>query len=285
MEDKAGSGKNISNDPHDMDELAKELDSMSVEELKEELEILLSEMDEDSFDGDLLDVYLDAIDRKDPQPQYVDAQTSYKLFLKRLKAREREGMKRRGFRGALKAGIIAAAIAALLAGTVAVAYARGIDLFGRIARWTVETFGFSSSAGTAGKAGAELPPQLQGMKEALEQGGIGANLLPAYWPEGYEQSRITSSDNPEMYTVTGAYGENGNYIVLSYLYFQSGTPEPSYSIDEEKYPPYVHNGIRYYVTTNEGGYLAVWYQGSVEGSLSGVSSYEELIKILDSIGG
>lgn len=285
MEDKAGSGKNISNDPHDMDELVKELDSMSVEDLREELEILLSEMDEDSFDGDLLDVYLDAIERKDPQPPVMDAQTSYEHFLKRLKARDWKEMRHHRFRDALKAGIIAAAIAALLAGTVAVAYARGIDLFGRIARWTVETFGFSSSAGTAGKAGAELPPQLQGMKEALEQGGIGANLLPAYWPEGYEQSQIISSDDPEMNMISGAFGEKGNRIVLSYLNFQSGTPEASYSIDEEKYPPYVHNGIRFYVTTNEGGYLAVWYQGSVEGSISGVSSYEELIKILDSIGG
>ncbi len=284
MEDKAGSGKNISNDPHDMDELAKELDSMSVEELKEELEILLSEMDEDSFDGDLLDVYLDAIERKDPQPPVMDAQTSYEHFLKRLKARDWKEMRHHRFRDALKAGIIAAVIAALLAGTVAVAYARGIDLFGRIARWTVETFGFSS-AGAAGKAGAELPPQLQGMQEALETYGIGADFLPTYWPEGYEQSQIISSDDPEMNMISGAFGEKGNRIVLSYLNFQSGTPEASYSIDEEKYPPYVHNGIRFYVTTNEGGYLAVWYQGSVEGSLSGVSSYEELIKILDSIGG
>ena len=81
------------------------------------------------------------------------------------------------------------------------------------------------------------------------------------------------------------FGEEGNYIILSYIFSLSGEPEESYNIDEEDYELYSHNDISFYVMTNEGSYLAVWYQNSLEGSISGVPSYEELIKILDSIGG
>lgn len=282
MDGKISSGENRPNLLRDMDELAKELDSMSVEELREEFEILWSEMDEDSFDGELLEVYLDAIDRKSPQAQHMDTRTAYKQFLKLLKDRERKGARRRSFRGVLKVGVIAAAIVALLAASVVIANAAG--LFDRIARWTAETFGFAS-ADTSDKAGAEIPPQLQGMKEALEKYSISTDHLPTYWPEGYEQSQIIPTGDPEVIDVSGAFGESGNRIILSYIYFLSGKPEVSYNIDEEKYDPYIHNNIKFYVMTNEGGYLAVWYQGSVEGSISGVTSYEELIKILDSIGG
>lgn len=282
MDGKISSGENRPNLLRDMDELAKELDSMSVEELREEFEILWSEMDEDSFDGELLEVYLDAIDRKSPQAQHMDTRTAYKQFLKLLKERERKGARRRSFRGVLKVGVIAAAIVALLAASVVIANAAG--LFDRIARWTAETFGFAS-ADTSDKAGAEIPPQLQGMKEALIEAGISGDYLPRYWPTGYEQSQIIPTGDPEVIDVSGAFEKDGNYIILSYIYFLSGKPEVSYNIDEEKYDPYIHNNIKFYVMTNEGGYLAVWYQGSVEGSISGVTSYGELTKILDSIGG
>ena len=63
MGGKAGPGENVSNTPHDMDELAKEPDSIC---------------------GGLLELYMGAISRKEPQPQSVDARTSYEGCLKRM---------------------------------------------------------------------------------------------------------------------------------------------------------------------------------------------------------
>lgn len=283
MNRKSSSGETVPNLPHDMAELAKELDSMPLEDLKEEFDILFSDMDEDSFDGELLEVYLDAIERKSPKSRHIDTQASYDLFLKRLKERERANAKPRGSHGALKIGLIAAVIATLLVASMIIAQAAGTDLLGKIARWTAETFGFSSADTT--EDNAQLPPQLQGMKEALEKSGISAVHLPTYWPEGYEEVRITSADDPESNMVSGAFGENENYIILSYIQFLPENVTEEYNIDEEEYELYIHDNMRFYLMTNEGGYLAVWYQGPVEGSISGVSSYEELIKILDSIGG
>ena len=284
MEEKVGSGENMSNYPQDMDELVKELDSMSLEELKEEFGILYSDMDEHSFDGDLLKIYLDAIERKDPQPPVMDAQTSYEHFLKRLKAQEREDRKHRRFHGLLKTAVIAAVIAALLAASVAVAYAKGFDLFDRIARWTAETFGFSSE-GKSDKDSVELPSQLLGMKEELKQYGIDASYLPTYWPVKYEQVKVTSVENSDSNTVFGVFEESGNSVILSYMIFQSEAPEMSYNIDDQSLGFHEHNGIEFHVMTNADKFLAVWSSENVECRISGVESYEELIKILDSIGG
>ncbi len=281
MDAHVGPGENMSNCPHDMDELAKELDAMSVEDLREEFDILLSEMDENSSCGDLLDLYLDAIARKEPQPQDMDARTTYEHSLKRMKAK---GKRRHGSRTLVKVCIVAAVIAALLAASVIVAYAKGFDLFNRIAQWTAEAFGLSPD-GTLVKTGTELPPQLQGMKEAMEQYGISSARLPTYWPEGYEQSQLYSSDSPESYIVSGAFGEGGTRIILSYIQHLSGTPKDSFNIDDQSLENYEHDGIKFHIMTNDGGFLAVWVQDTVEGSLSGVNSYEELTKILDSIGG
>ena len=280
MNGRTSSSENMPNLPQDMYELAEELDSMPLEELKEEFDIILSDMDEESFDGELLELYLDAIERKSPGAQQVDTGTPRDLDLKR--DRERKAKERRNFRSVLKAGVIAAAVAALLAASMAIASASGFDLFGKIARWTAETFGFASKY--TSDDDAAIPPQLQGIKDALRQYGIGAEHLPKYWLEGYEQMKLTSAVKPEYNSITGAYGESGNRIILSYIIFLSETPEMSYNIDEKEYDSYIHNNIKYYVMTNEEGYLAIWYQSSIEGCISGVTSYDELTKILDSIG-
>lgn len=213
----------------------------------------------------------------------ADIRESYQRFLKRLEEQEPQN-KRRGFRGALKVGIIVAAVVALLAACVVIAHASWPDFFDRIARWTAETFGFAP-ANAADLASAELPPQLKGMQDALKQYSIADDYLPRYWPEGYEQAKITYAEEPESSSIIGAYGETGNQIVLSYISFQTEIPAESYNIDDQAYELYEHNGIQFHIMTNTDKYLAVWTSGNIEGRISGLASREELLKILDSIGG
>lgn len=63
MGGRTGPGENVSNTPNDMDELAKEPDSIC---------------------GELLELYMGAISRKEPKPQSVDVRTSYEGCLKRM---------------------------------------------------------------------------------------------------------------------------------------------------------------------------------------------------------
>lgn len=281
MNGRTSSSENMPNLPQDMVALAKELDSMPLEELKEEFDILFSDMDEESFDGELLEMYLDAIERKSSEAQQMDAGAPRDLDLKR--DRERQGNGRRNFRSIIKVGVIAAAIVALMAASMAIASASGFDLFGKIARWTAETFGFSSRY--TSDDDAEIPPQLQGLKEALRQYGIGAEHLPTYWPEGYEQMELTSAVGSKFNSITGTYGKSENYIVLTYIASLSESPEVTYNIDGQSLEFREHNGIKFHILTNTGKYLAVWNLNNVECRISGVETYEELTKILDSIGG
>lgn len=282
MKDETYSGENMPNLPRGMDELAAQLDAMSIEEVTEELEILLADMDEDSFDGELLDVYLAAIRRKSPETRHVDTRTSYKLFSKRVKAEESKTEKRR-FRGARKAGLIAAAVIAVLVASMVAAQAAGFDLIDRIVKWTAETFGFASSASSDSD---EVPEELEGMKEALLDRGISTEYLPTYWPDGYEQSQLLITDEPEAIKINGVYGDKQNSIILSYTFLSSGSAKVlyQYNIDDSPYEVYTHNGKDFYIMTNIDKFIAVWNSETVEFRISEVSSYDELIKILDSIG-
>lgn len=46
---------------------------------------------------------------------------------------------------------------------------------------------------------------------------------------------------------------------------------------------YKANGIDHYIMTNMGEFLTVWQVGSLEVSISGVPTREELVKMIDSI--
>lgn len=281
MSSKINGHNAASNRPSDMEELARELDLMSVEELSEELEILWSEMDEDSFDGELLEIYLDAIDRKRPAPRPADSRESYRLFLKRMEGWDRKNAKQAGRRRVLKAGLIAAAVAALLVASVAVAQAAGFDLFGRIARWTSDIFEFRVSEQVPEVR--VVPPELQPIRDLLAYVDIPADCLPTYWPEEYGQTEIGYSK--DFHSVEGTFGKSPDQIRLSYRSLTHEVPGSKYCIDKDSPDLHSHNGIDFYIMTNSGFWLAAWNTDSVEASLGGVRSRDELIKILDSIGG
>lgn len=279
MEDKK-IGENTPNLPDYLAELSKELDSMSLEELREEFELLWADMDGDDYDGELLELYIEAIERKDPELTTRDASALDERFKKLLEGRTTKSARHSR---TLKTVIIVAAMVALLVASMAIAQAAGFDLFGRIARWTAETFGFTSV--NAANRSADLPPQLKGLQEALDEHSINPDYLPTYWPEGYEQSRVTATVEPETISVLGAFEKSKKYIILSYTNFLSEKPEMTYNIDDQSLEIYEHNGIEFHVMTNAGNYLAVWNIENVECRISGIESYEELVKILDSIGG
>ncbi len=278
MKDEKCAGENMLNLPSDIDDPEKELDSMSVEELKEELGILWDEMDEDSFDGELLEEYLNAIESKEPLPKLMDKDKAYKLILKRSKERAASGKVRRNV---LKSCVIAAAIIALLVASMVVVNAAGTDIFKLIARWTAETFGFVKERMDNTD---DVPAQLEEMRETLAEKELTTDYLPTYWPEGFEQTQLMSKDGTESYYIVGVYGDEKR-LILSYTIYYSDNLKTSFNIDESNPEQHIHNGINFYIMKNEDKYMAVWNLGKVECSLSEAASYEELVKILDSIGG
>ena len=61
-----------------------EMDAMTVEELEAAFALALDSMTEETYDGEVISRYLDALDRKDPMPEYPDAETSYARFQEKM---------------------------------------------------------------------------------------------------------------------------------------------------------------------------------------------------------
>lgn len=122
-----------------------QLDSMSVAELLELLESINETMTEDNFDDELVEACLDAIDRKSPMPEYPSTNESLKAFEAKLHTAggtEPELMVRRPRHRFVRLGLIAAIVAVCLFSGMIAVQAAGIDVFGAIASWTENLFGF-----------------------------------------------------------------------------------------------------------------------------------------------
>ena len=184
------------------------------------------------------------------------------------------------------AGILAAVIAVLLA-TSLTAYALGFDLWGAIASWTKETFGFRSAeytqtAVTSSKK--EIPAPLTSIANEMEMHGIPTTILPSYLPDGFVERdfQYNAVTQPEsLYCLL----ENGDSsITLLYTVFSENQDHLLYEKDTVDPEQYEYNGTVYYIMTNKGVYFAAWTADNIECSIAGVETYDEIIKILQSIG-
>lgn len=101
----------------------------------------------------------------------------------------------------LRVGLTAAAIAACLFGTMVVAQAAGVDVFGAIGRWTEETFHFSPSPAAA----ARNQSYFEAIDQALKSCGIEEDLAPTWFPEGFEM------EEPDF-----SYGDAWDFINIGF---------------------------------------------------------------------
>lgn len=146
-----------SNDHPDLHEgipTREQLDAMSTAELLEALEQTLFSMTEENYDGELLDAYLDELDRKSPMPEHPATDESYERFKARvgkmnaainpLESAPAASAKPKSRHTALRTALVAVIAAACLLSCMVVVQAAGLDVFGSIARWTDSLFGFGA---------------------------------------------------------------------------------------------------------------------------------------------
>lgn len=182
---------------------------------------------------------------------------------------------------------IVAVLAVVLIGGSITAGALGFDVFGRVANWAQETFHFSNRPSDDPLVDlenwSEFPEQLQELQELLLDKGITQNIIPKYVPEGYEKIENKVSERPQytkLYCLLRC--EDNSEIIFSYiLYEEKGKLIEK---DPENEPEeYEVNGVTYYIMSNFGEYCADWSVDNIDCSIFGLSSREELIKMLDSI--
>ena len=184
------------------------------------------------------------------------------------------------------ASILAAVIAVLLA-TSLTAYALGFDLWGAIANWTKETFGFTTteSAQTiAPSVAKEIPVPLTTIAKEMDIHDVPIAILPSYLPDGYVESEFQYDETAESMIFYCLLEKEGSSIVLLYNAFFGGQAHSQFEKDIAGPEQYEYNGTVYYIMTNEGVYFATWTAGNIECNLTGVTVHDEIIKIIQSIG-
>ena len=184
------------------------------------------------------------------------------------------------------AGILAAVIAVLLA-TSLTAYALGFDLWGAIASWTKETFGFRSEEYTqtvVTSSKKEIPASLTSIANEMEMHGIPTTILPRYLPDGFVERDFQYSAVTQPESLYCLLKDGDSSITLLYTVFSENQDHLLYEKDTVDPEQYEYNGTVYYIMTNKGVYFAAWTADNIECSIAGVETYDEIIKIIQSIG-
>lgn len=179
------------------------------------------------------------------------------------------------------AGIAAALAIVIFAAGSLIPTADGSNVWSAFVDWTKETFGFNKDF--QGEH-IEYPQQLDKLVVLLQEHDLSpAVLLPKYIPTGYKEA-ITLCDERDGLIVFFCQLENGpNSIMLQYRYIEDPSAIGEYQKGDTDIEEYNINTRSYYILNNLETYTATWSDGSVECSIQNISSYDELIKMINSI--
>ena len=274
-----------SNDHPDLHEgipAREQLDAMSTAELLEALEQTLFSMTEENYDGELLDAYLDELDRKSPMPEHPATDESYERFKARvgkmnaainpLESAPAASAKPKPRHTALRTALVAVIAAACLLSCMVVVQAAGLDVFGSIARWTDSLFGF----GAIGEPAASPSPT--GTQEVTVE--YIETLLPTV-PDGFVMGEpvVFEDDVSGGIEYCVSFISEANYITFSAVE-QYNDSMSEYQKDYQDVRIIHIDGQNFYLFMNNGYASAAWRLSNLECNINSDLALEELTQII-----
>ena len=274
-----------SNDHPDLHEgipAREQLDAMSTAELLEALEQTLFSMTEENYDGELLDAYLDELDRKSPMPEHPATDESYERFKARvgkmnaainpLESAPAASAKPKPRHTALRTALVAVIAAACLLSCMVVVQAAGLDVFGSIARWTDSLFGF----GAIGEPAASPSPT--GTQEVTVE--YIETLLPTV-PDGFVMGDpvVFEDDVSGGIEYCVNYTRDTEFITFSAVE-QYDDNMSKYQKDYQDVSIIDIDGQPFYVFMNNGFASAAWRLNNLECNLATSLKLEDLTLII-----
>lgn len=195
--------------------------------------------------------------------------------------------KKKPMRVVTRYALVAALSIVLLLSTLIAVQAAGIDVFGSIATWTDSVFHFQTAIeAVKEEQSTELENQIQ---TVLREVGMPAELAPTWFPDGYEiQSVTVNGVNEPVLAVVGVVCKDNSPSIIILI---EKSKEQSFSTDtiwEKGAQPtkiYTSNDRTFYIFENMGTWTGAWSDSTYCISVSGVASEEELLTLLDRIGG
>ena len=274
-----------SNDHPDLHEgipTREQLDAMSTAELLEALEQTLFSRTEENYDGELLDAYLDELDRKSPMPEHPATDESYERFKARvgkmnaainpLESAPAASAKPKPRHTALRTALVAVIAAACLLSCMVVVQAAGLDVFGSIARWTDSLFGF----GAIGEPAASPSPT--GTQEVTVE--YIETLLPTV-PDGFVMGEPEVFEDAETGCIEywTCYYNDDKFIAFSAV----EQPEENISKYQKDYQDVSIidiDGQVFYVFMNNGYASTAWKFANLECNITTNLTKENLSDII-----
>lgn len=258
----------------------------------------------ENFDEGLLDAYLEEMEGLSPLESSFDSQASLEKFHERFSSffetqeepSNSEHPKRQASRLLIKInklGIVAAIIVGIF-GTLITAQAAGIDVFGAIGRWTEKTFHFvspptkSEEGQNTALSNSKSTEYFDLLQTALNECEITEDLVPAWYPEGFQAMEPVISKTKRYDTINVAFqGAEEQFFSLLITHYKTTDDLDLYTFEKDNsvVEQYTSGQKTFYILSNDDTVTATWSDGLLVESISGNLTMEEIKTIIDSIGG
>ena len=269
------------------------LDKLSTEELQEILR-QDSLLDDDSSDIDTILYITDLLaKRSDSSNNIKDVEAAWKSFKenyypyisdseplysfdspedKVVKAKPRRP------RRVMKTLSVAAVLAVVIISGSVTASAFGYSLWGAVAEWTRDTFGFTQSSQNNG-----IYP-FENLRDALDAYDIDEPIVPQWIPDGYGEDTVQTAETPDSKIIVAVSKYGSKEIKFEVKIFD----DPSnrhwlYEMFEDDVEKYSSNGIDFYIMKNDDFTRVSWAVGNNECSILCSLKPKEIYRMVDSI--
>ena len=187
----------------------------------------------------------------------------------------------------IKMGLMVAAILTAVFAGMIVVQASGVDIFGAIARWTNETFHFTSSGSSVtSDRSSNLSQTYNMLQTAFEAGGMDESMIPRWYPERYVLVDTQSVSTRSYNGIVLSFEDNSDFFSISCTDYKNRQELDTriFEKDDNSVEDYVSGSRRYYLLRNLGHYSGLWSDGNKMIAISGDLTEEELKKIIDNMG-
>lgn len=269
------------------------LDKLSTEELQEILR-QDSLLDDDSSDIDTI-LYITNLlasrasssdDSKDVEAAWKSFKENYYPYIsdseplysfdspedKVVKAKPRRP------RRVMKTLSVAAVLAVVIISGSVTASAFGYSLWGAVAEWTRDTFGFTQSSQNNG-----IYP-FENLRDALAAYDIDEPIVPQWIPDGYGEDTVQAAETPDSKIIVAVSKQSGKEIKLEVKIFNDSSDQHwVYEMFEDGVEKYASNGIDFYIMKNDDFTRVSWAVGNNECSILCALEPKEIYRMIDSI--
>ena len=267
-------------------------DKLSTEELQEIIR-QDSFLDDDSSDIDAILYITDLlVKRSDSSNNSKDVEAAWKSFkenyypyisdpepLYSFDSLEDEVVKAkpRHLSRAMKTLSVAAVLAVVIISGSLTASAFGYNLWGAVAEWTRDTFGF-----TQGQNNGIHP--FENLRDALAAYDINDPIVPQWIPDGYGEDTVQAAETPDSKVISASCKSTAGEIKIEVKAFYNQNNEHRvYEIFEDGVEKYASNGIDFYIMKNDDFTRVSWAVGNNECSILCALEPKEIYRMIDSI--